>query len=56
MKKCKCGFEYKTKDSLEIIRIAKENKLKYYCPDCKSYKYAEKYNSDKNEYNINKER
>lgn len=42
MKKCGCGFKYNTKNDLETIRLEKENKIKYYCPDCKKYKYTEK--------------
>ena len=48
MKKCKCGFTYETKNDLERVNlIEREGKIKYYCPDCKSYKYTEKVNKDK---------
>ena len=40
MKKCGCGFTYKNKNDLEIVRL--EESIKYYCPDCKTYKYTEK--------------
>lgn len=43
MKKYACGYEYKTKEDLEIVKLEKEGKTKYYCPDCKKYKYTEKY-------------
>jgi len=44
MKECKCGFSYKDKNDLEMVNlIATEGIVKYYCPDCKEYKFTEKF-------------
>lgn len=47
MKKCKCGFNYKDKNDLEMVNLtATEGVIKYYCPDCKDYKLKEKIKND----------
>ena len=49
MKKCKYGFSYNSKKDLEAINLMEEKEIvKYYCPDCKTYKYTEKIKKEKN--------
>ena len=39
MKKCRCGFHYNNENDLEMVNlILTKGVIKYYCPDCKSYK------------------
>lgn len=43
MKKCKCGFCYQNKEDLERVNLTQtEGVIKYYCPDCKTFKTSEK--------------
>lgn len=42
MKKCQCGFVYNDKNDLERINLIEQGVNKYYCPDCKKYKFIEK--------------
>lgn len=47
MKTCKCGFNYKSNDNLEMVNLSQtEGVIKYYCPNCKNLRFVKNTNTN----------